>query len=316
MFRSKRLNPPPNHISSLFLQLPPTYRSFHASPRPQFLQAGLEIGVTSAHTLFEGLHSYTGLPWAYTLPLAALAIRTTFILPLSIYSRRMAQKQVALSPILQSWQHVLKKETMREVGHLGPVVAHEKLMWKVREKRSEIYKRWGCPLWKNFLPLIQLPIWLTVIETVRAMCGTGMGLLGSIIWSDEGGAATWIAKEMSFATEGALWFSNLMAPDPQLLLPFMLSGAIFLNLWGTTGSNQAAWQRRLSNSLKIVALAIGPLTLHVPSAMLVYWISSSLLAWMQARVLDVVMPIKKQVEPCNPKKRLSFPEFKAKTLKS
>jgi inner membrane protein COX18 len=316
MFRSKRLTPPPNHISNLFLQLPPTYRSFHASLRPQFLQAGLEIGVTSAHTILEGLHSYTGLPWAYTLPLAALAIRTTFILPLSVYSRRMAQKQVALSPILQSWQHVIKKETMREVGHLGPVVAHEKLMWKIREKRSEIYKRWGCPLWKNFLPLIQLPIWLTVIETVRAMCGTGMGLLGSIIWSDKAGAATWVAKEMSFATEGALWFSNLMAPDPQLLLPFMLSGAIFLNLWGTTGPNQAAWQRRLSNSLKIVALAIGPLTLHVPSAMLVYWISSSLLAWVQARVLDVVMPIKKQVEPCNPKKRLGLSESKAKTLKS
>jgi inner membrane protein COX18 len=210
-------------------------------------------------------------------------------------------------PLVQSWQHVLRKQTMAEVGHLGPVVAEEKLLRKLRSKRSEIYKRWGCPLWKTMLPLAQLPIWLTAVEAIRAMCGTRVGLLGMIMRTDNDSdvLTAGIEKEASFATEGALWFPDLLVPDPQLILPFMLSAAIFLNLSNAKAPlNQALWQKRLQNSLKVVALAIGPLTLQIPSAMLVYWISSSLLAYTQAVVLDRLMPVKPPVMPSKPRDRL------------
>jgi inner membrane protein COX18 len=36
--------------------------------------------------------------------------------------------------------------------------------------------------------------------------------------------------------------------------------------------------------------------------MLIYWISSSMLAYMQAAVLDRVMPIKPPVVPCKPRR--------------
>ena len=287
-------------ISTLFLQLPPSCRTFHASPQPRFLDAA----ITSTHTLLEGLHSFTGLPWAYTLPLSALAIRTAFVLPFSIYSRRAAQKQATLTPLVMSWQHQLRKETMREVGHLGPGVAHSTLLKKTRKKRNEIYSRWGCGRWKMFLPIIQVPIWLTAIETIRKMCGTSTGLLGMIAATftsgkdaaglEDSAIITGVETELSFATEGALWFQDLLLPDPQMILPFMLSGTILLNLTHAAprGMKMSTFQRRLSNSLKIVGLVIGPLILHVPSAMLVYWISSSMLAYTQALVLDRVMPVK------------------------
>lgn len=296
--------PSSTNIAAVFLQLPAGYRSFHASPRPRFLEAG----VATAHTLIEGLHASTGLSWAHTLPLTALAVRTTLILPLSIYARRITQQQAALTPVVQSWQHVLRKETMAEAGHLGPAVAEEKLLWKMRRKRSEIYARWGCSMWKTMLPLAQLPVWLTAIEAVRAMCGARAGLLGMMMRTENNVDAitAGIAQEVSFATGGALWFPDLLVPDPQLVLPFMLSGVILLNLTNAsarTGQEQTVWQRRIQRSLGVFALAIGPLTLQVPSAMLVYWISSSLLAYLQAAVLDKVMPIPAPVKPCDPRKR-------------
>jgi inner membrane protein COX18 len=301
-FSSKTINT--INLTPIFLHLPASYRSFHASPRPQFLDAG----VTTAHTLLETLHSSTGLSWVYTLPLAALTLRTTLILPLSIYSRRISQKQASLSPLVQSWQHVLRDEVMHEAGHMGPEISQQKLLWRMRQKRSEIYARWGCQIWKTMLPLVQLPVWLTAIEAVRAMCGAKAGLLGMILRSDntvDAAFCTGIPTELTLATEGALWFPDLLVPDPQLILPFLLSGAVFLNLSNSRGSgaNQAVWQKRVQRSLKIVALALGPLTLQVPSAMLVYWISSSLLAYIQAVVLDKAMPIPPATKPCNPTKR-------------
>ena len=202
---------------------------------------------------------------------------------------------------------------MKEVGHLGPVVAQSTLLKKIRRKRREIYKRHNCSLWNGLWPLIQVPIWLTAIETLRKMCGKESGLLGMMTARfrgtesavvETGIPTTGIPIEQSFATEGALWFPDLLAADPQMVLPFMLSGAILLNLSNAGGTT--LWQKRLKRSLGLVGLALGPLTLQIPSAMLIYWISSSMLAYLQAALLDKAMPIK-AVQPCKPRKPEGLP---------
>ncbi|KAL3420526.1 hypothetical protein PVAG01_06971 [Phlyctema vagabunda] len=301
--RRPLLKSSPTHLQ-LFFQLPPTYRSFHASPAPRFLDATL--GVTQ--TVLEGLHSTTGLSWAYTIPLSAALLRLTVILPISIYLRRTQQQQVALTPLLSAWQHIIRRETMAEVGHLGPTVAQSTALKKMRAKRQEIFRRFDCQAWKGLVPpFIQLPFWLIMIETVRRMCGSQVGLLGMAVSRISGteeatAASTAIEQGLhrieSLATEGMLWFPNLLLPDPQLVLPFMLSGLILLNMSGKGNVNAALWQTRLSRGLKIGALAIGPLTLHVPSAILVYWISSTGLGLMQSKALSVFMPLQPPVAPC------------------
>ncbi|KAG0645949.1 Cytochrome c oxidase assembly [Hyphodiscus hymeniophilus] len=299
-----RISTRPN-LASIFLQLPSSYRSFHASPQPQFVEAS----VSAAHSVFEGLHSITGLPWAYTIPLAALAIRTSIVLPVSIYSRRNLQKQVALAPLMAAWQHPLRKETMKEVGHLGPAVAHATLVKKTRRKSRELYKRFKCGSWRNSLPqVIQIPVWLTAIEALREMCGKEEGLLrmaAALFRSDDSTGVpamveTGLPVEHSFATEGALWFPDLLAADPQMILPFMLSGAIIMNVMSSKGTS--VWQKRITRSIGLVGLALGPLMLHVPSAMLIYWICSTTSAFVQAAVLDRLMPVKPPVVPCQPRR--------------
>lgn len=178
------------------------------------------------------------------------------------------------------------------------------------------------------LPFLQLPVFLIVIETVRKMAGREEGLAG-MLWGriaglfssgkeagQEGliGVGEEVIKrtvqlEPSLATEGALWFPDLLVADPQMILPFMLSGAIMLNVFGKIPSAGApvvekAWQKRLKRIFGTMALAVGPLTMNVPSAMLVYWISSSLFAYLQAIALELWRPLKKPAGPCEPKRPL------------
>ncbi|KAL9027428.1 MAG: hypothetical protein Q9196_004047 [Gyalolechia fulgens] len=111
--------------------------------------------------------------------------------------------------------------------------------------------------------------------------------------------------EPSLATEGALWFPDLLVPDPHLILPFILSATMFANISyqertaKKTGLTPGAFQRRLGNAFKIVVLAVGPLTLAVPSAIHVYWISSSAFALASNIVLNWYSPT---VQPRKPKR--------------
>ncbi|ESZ90880.1 hypothetical protein SBOR_8721 [Sclerotinia borealis F-4128] len=291
-------------IPRVFLQLPPSFRSFHASPRPRSLDSVL----IATHGVLEGLHSVTGLKWAYAIPLTALAIRVTLILPIGIQARRAAQKQIDLMPLMNAWQHQFRKQSIQEVGHLGSDAANQFVKDKMRKKKNELYSKFSCGTWKQYLSLVQLPVWMVAVETIRKMCGAHDGILKwieSLFTSSNANESAAAADldlgslllEPTFATEGALWFPNLLIPDPMLMLPFMLSGSILLNL-SSMGRPKSVFMRRLSNSLKVVALAIIPLTLQIPSAMLVYWTSSSLMAYGQAKVLDIFMPIRKPVVPC------------------
>ncbi|KAL2073932.1 hypothetical protein VTL71DRAFT_11258 [Oculimacula yallundae] len=308
---SSLLRPSSSKLHSILL-LPPLLRTraFHATPRPQSI---LLSTITFSHEALTAVHSATGLPWAYSIPLFAILLRVTLILPVSIYTRRSNIKQIGLSPLLESWKHILRKQTMRESGHLGPVVAQSEVLKKMRKKRGELFRRHGCGTWKNYLSLLQIPIFLSVMEALRKMCGSRQGVLGMLLGKDEvGGAETSrgvvdyllaIPLETSLATEGALWFPNLLLADPQLVLPFVLSGTILLNILGGRKSYSAMgkWQQRLTRSMTVVALAVGPLMLNVPSALMIYWITSSTTGYLQMLLLEKFMPLPKAIAPLQPK---------------
>ncbi|KAI4253212.1 MAG: hypothetical protein L6R42_007673 [Xanthoria sp. 1 TBL-2021] len=110
--------------------------------------------------------------------------------------------------------------------------------------------------------------------------------------------------EPSFATEGALWFPDLLVPDPHLTLPFILSFTLLANIthveWTARklGTKPTAFRRRLGNAFKIVAIAVGPLTLSMPSAIHVYWISSSVFALGYNALMNWYSPLVAGVQPC------------------
>ena len=293
-----------------------TYGEIHA-PRLFSARPFTESALIAAHSLMDGLHATSGLPWVVTIPLAALVVRGVIVTPLMIYSRRVSQRRLDLQPLLLAWVHRFRHQSFEQSKGqmLLPAQLEKGFKRAMKTKQRELYKRWGCQTWRSLPAFGQLPVFLAVIGALRCMCGQSGGLFGllsrreplpddaprdEVLVRLKETSGSPVGLEESLAHEGGLWFPDLLAPDPGLVLPFVLSGVIFGNVWlGTRrdsiGAPPSAFYRRLSNGLKLSALLIGPLTLQAPSAVLVYWISSSAFAAGQNVLLDRFMPLKPAV---------------------
>src|SRR5436305_15037629 len=65
-------------------------------------------------TLLQTLHTTTGLSWVLTLPLFALLLRLTLILPLTLFSRRALRRRLLLAPLLSAWPHQTRRAALAE----------------------------------------------------------------------------------------------------------------------------------------------------------------------------------------------------------
>ncbi|KAI4129191.1 MAG: hypothetical protein LQ338_002350 [Usnochroma carphineum] len=151
-------------------------KAFHTSPRYQFLDTCL----SETHTLLTGLHAATGLSWAATLPLTALLVRVVLVVPVTTYVHLVNRRRLEHQPLIQAWAHVYRDQVMREHAAEGPAACQKLVSEKLLRKSAELYKKTGTQRWKTVLGYLQLPVWLTIIETIRRMCGIEEGLLGMI----------------------------------------------------------------------------------------------------------------------------------------
>lgn len=283
-------------------------RAFHATSHPRFL----DICCEQTHAILDGLHTLTGLPWALTLPLAGVGVRILLVGPFTIISHNATRRRLALQPLRHAWRHRLQTEVVAKYAASGPKICARALMRAMFQKSREIDKRMGTQRWKGFIPLAQLPIFLLVIETIRKMSGVPDGLLGllskAFTSASDGAQSTGqellqhsiIPVEHSFAWEGALWFPNLLVPDPISVLPFLLSGTILLNIFlqRRHADKPGKWGRRYLNAMTALGFLVGPLTLQLPAAMHVYWLSSSTFAIAQNLFLQKYRPSQRPVQPC------------------
>jgi inner membrane protein COX18 len=111
--------------------------------------------------------------------------------------------------------------------------------------------------------------------------------------------------EPTFATEGALWFPDLLAGDPTGALPVLLSASIILNIrngWHKTSRKELADMPKLQmlqNSfwgglrifMQVLAVNVGATTYfyEMPTALLIYWISSTNIATFQTWFMNKYM---------------------------
>lgn len=298
------------HQLSLRSRLLPQRRAFHASPQHRFLDTCFVM----VHTTLTSMHSFTGLPWVATIPCFALAVRIFFLSPFTIYSHNLNRRRAALKSVSLAWVHGIRKKVRQEHCAKGPDFCQKQVLKEHYQKSVEINRRHGTQLYRNLISIVPFPFFLIIVETLRKMCGASKGLLGlvaggvsqedqsiteaipleQLIAQDQG--KDLFSFEESFGNEGALWFQDLLVPDPLMILPFALSATLFLNISYQTsrfeGISESKWQRRFSRSMKVLALASGPLTLQVPSAMLLYWISSSLFGLGQLVLMQRYMPRK------------------------
>ncbi|KAF2793558.1 hypothetical protein K505DRAFT_325374 [Melanomma pulvis-pyrius CBS 109.77] len=272
----------------------PRARAFHASaPR----RAPIDAWLTIPHEMLQLLH--TSLPWYAALPVSAFLLRGALTLAVGRRVRASTARYIGLAPLRQALTFQIRDKMMREGQFKNPKEAKLTISRNVRRRIADLDRRWNCTLRGQLgWTLLQLPIFLTMADLIRHMCNTREGLLGmtlnAIGLGENRGAELhgvnlgppnmWF--DPTLASEGMLWFPNLIVPDPTGVLPFVVSALMFTNVYMSNNSPDAAGKmsrgaKAVRRLLLGVTLVIGPLCQEVPAAMLLYWASStsSVLLW-------------------------------------
>ena len=297
--------------------LAPNTRGFHATSSRSFLDV-----CSPAHSVLENVRSITGLPWAATIPVTAALVFGFTRCPIAYYIYKILQRQRALDPYLVEARLKLENKVMREDAHRTAGEKRTRTNGLFHDACTAVRQTHNCQHWKLWLVFTKFPIWYVMMETIRRMTGTEEGFIGLVRsvmgkrdYSSFPEPAAFV--DPTLATERVLWFTNLQEADPYLILPFMLSATLFIRARRGYGSISVVFKPRIEDIAKehakdpeipklrknqlrhqreaaVLALAAGPATLQVPSAMLLYWISTSVYEHITALLLRKWMPARDQ----------------------
>ncbi|KAJ9306088.1 hypothetical protein DTO217A2_4388 [Paecilomyces variotii] len=304
-----------NRLSSSAFQ---QRRSFHPTRPSPFINEALDISSSFLH----GIHDVTGLPWAASIPLTAFIVRMTVALPLQIYTRIHARRNRDLSPLLLSWRKVYQDQIMEKARQEGrpllPFEADQKLNEEMSKRQKSLRKRWKAARFHGMATFLQIPIWLSLMESLRAMCGNNNGLVPwvlSLMESESADPSQYhhLNIEQSLASEGALWFPDLLAGDTTGILPLMLAATIWTNVsigWKTPSFKELADFPRTEmvkqGILKTIKMFIQFMAINIginsymsgmPTGLMIYWITSANVATLQTAFLNKYMFSKAPLKP-------------------
>ncbi|KAJ5084405.1 mitochondrial export translocase Oxa2 [Penicillium alfredii] len=284
----------------------PQVRHFHPTKPARLINEVVETSTGLIH----GVHSLSGLPWVASIPLTAVLVRMVVALPLQIYTRINSRRDQDLNPLLHSWREFYQKQAQSQ--RLGAAAAKTKVQVSIQNRGQQLRSRWNVSSYYRPANFLQVPIWISLMESLRAMCGNENGLLSMLhvmfkrdFESSSAVGSLPLNIEPSLANEGALWFPDLLAGDPTGILPAVLTASILLNVrtgWNTTPLTEAADMPALQmyrvsffNGLRVfiqvLALNVGISSWFygMPTALMIYWITSTNVATLQTMLLGKYM---------------------------
>jgi len=231
---------------------------------------------TSTQTILENIHLYSGLPWWVTIACTTILLRTAITLPLAIKQNKMTAKMELLKPLLKEVTDAVRYNiiTRGQRDGKGKTQIQAELFKELRSYTKDFYQRNGINTWKLFmLPWIQLPLWITISFALRNISG----------WIPNTGAeseaidSTLYAPATGVEIEGLLWFSNLSVADPYYVLPCVLLLTNLINIELNTFRQQtpSTMSRLLTNTFRGLTCLVFLISTQVPSAMSLYWATSS-----------------------------------------
>ncbi len=186
--------------------------------------------------------------------------------PLTIKSYRSMQKMQKVAPEIKSIQDRYKKYSMRDPRKQ-----------KMNEEVMAIYSREGISPLGGCLPmLLQMPLWL--------------GLNRMISSTIELRHAPWFG-----------WIHDLSARDPYYILPIIMAITFYLAQMSTPTPTTDASQQRM---MKLMPVMFGGMFIifPVPTGLVVYILTSSLVNMGQRWILNRTMPAQAPAKPAGKKK--------------
>jgi mitochondrial inner membrane protein COX18 len=287
---------------------PPFTRTFHSS-RPNHIYS--ETTIQYASSIFEHLHTFSHLPWALSIPLTAILLRTCISLP-SYYAYFInLRKQRTAAPLQEAYRNAWNIRTRNEAEEANkdapPLISEIELggQNKITVLFSDMLR---YNHYFRFLPFIHVPVWWNSCEALRQMSSSARSSVAAALPDT-------LHSISSLASESCFWIPDLTATDTTLCFIFAcLCSANILqsDSQGFTPTQIPMWLRArprltlwIHRSGVVLFPALVVLTFNafaVPAAALLFCVTSSLYALVARTMMRrMVGANKKMIEPARAK---------------
>mmetsp|Transcript_12600 Transcript_12600/g.24433 ORF Transcript_12600/g.24433 Transcript_12600/m.24433 type:complete len:441 (-) Transcript_12600:46-1368(-) len=210
-----------------------------------------------AQWAIDYFHMTSGMPWWMSIVTVTCILRMSMF-PLTVTQMRNQIRMAQMSPDIQALQ---KRMEERPADTQEQQLAYRKEMVSIQQKH-------GVKVWTSILPaLAQIPVFLTMFWTLRDMA----------------------SDYPSFQDGGTLWFTNLAETDPTYGLPILCATTFIamteLNPQPESGNQEQA--ARMKMIMRVMAVAMVPITMTQPSAIAVYWTATNLFSLSQSLLFRI-----------------------------
>lgn len=227
-------------------------------------QSFAELGLGSytpvglIQNLLESMHVNLGLPWWGAIA-ACTVLARCLVFPLIVKGQREAAKIHNHMPEIQKFSTRIREAKL--AGDHAEFYKASSEMTLYQKKHDVKFFR---PL---ILPLTQAPIFISFFIALREMANLPVP---------------------SLQTGGLLWFQDLTLSDPTYILPLVVTATMWgvLELGAETGVQSSDLQL-MRNVLRVMPLAVLPITIHFPTAVFMYWLSSNMFSLVQVACLRI-----------------------------
>ncbi|KAF9149583.1 Mitochondrial inner membrane protein oxa1l [Linnemannia schmuckeri] len=194
--------------------------------------------VGALETVLEAVHISTGLPWWATIAATTIMIRTAlvpFIVKLQGNTARLHNVKPQLERLTENMK--LAKET-NDTAALARFSA----------QTQELFAKNDCnPLKSLMLPLLQAPVMISFYLALRDMANLPVP---------------------QFKEGGISWFTDLTVADPTYVLPVASSLGFLAIMELGSEAGGVAQPKAMKNVMRVMAVAMVPLTMNFPSVSL------------------------------------------------
>nr|XP_006988540.1 mitochondrial inner membrane protein OXA1L [Peromyscus maniculatus bairdii] len=227
-------------------------------------QSFTELGLGS-HTpvgfiqnLLEFMHVDLGLPWWGAIAICTVLARC-LVFPLIVKGQREAAKIHNHMPVIQKFS-----TKIREAKLTGDYAEFHRATLEMTRYQKKHDLKLSRPL---ILPLTQAPIFISFFIALREMANLPVP---------------------SLQTGGLWWFQDLTVSDPIYALPLVVTATMWavLELGAETGVQSADLQF-MRTVFRVMPLMLLPMTIHFPSAVCMYWLSSNMFSLCQVACLRI-----------------------------
>ncbi|KAM6202562.1 mitochondrial inner membrane protein OXA1L [Rhynchocyon petersi] len=255
-------SPTPTPTPTVVPEVPPaeTADVVQAAAEQSFAELGLGsyTPVGLIQNFLEFMHVDMGLPWWGAIATCTVIARV-LVFPLIVKGQREAAKIHNHLPEIQKFSTRIRE---------AKLAGDQAEFYRASTELTLYQKKHDVSVFRPLiLPLTQAPIFISFFIALREMANLPV---------------------LSLQTGGLWWFQDLTVYDPTYVLPLVVTATMWgvLELGAETGmqSSDLQWMR---NVIRVMPLAVLPITIHFPTAVFMYWLSSNLFSLGQVACLRI-----------------------------